>query len=630
RAKRARFGTASPHKSACLGHIDRFAETSGQFMPHLSVTYLYLSGGMKELYRDFAEDRRLNDEDSISYPYFAKMWKKFRPNIQPKTGGTFMKCDECTRLKATRFGAPGIVSTTIQWFCTTVPRLSRFSLYLIELDRACLLRDEQRAIDAKRDREPLRFVSIQADAAAQTAFALPMLSPLTHGTDRGYAERQKIMAVLVEGQFIMFLTPQNLGGGCNLICTALHHAFNRLFEKHVPAGRKPPAKTPTCSLAHMSHSLTRPVTSVVGFVLVLSHGRLSTGCKHRNLFTREEQARAFSESYKTVPVHTTTLRNLGNFKGVVFEAVRKIHGISKPRAFHLARDGDDQVTVGMKEHMHKEAYTGMTRDGVFTGEPHELFIGSIPRVEDAPPFELKAVDETTLEKIQQRYDCVHPRLKALYPDDPAKREHIVRQMNHSVACLREDGTKDWDLPSFDERYHDDGESCDDQAPDNDDSGVSDTSSVENSDSLDTTSQESSPDLEGDGGDAPTLHYLEPGCFVVFPLQLSNPCSLEVGQIVSVDLTADEGGEVIVHWYTPARKQKCRRSRYGKGVWSPVYVMEGNRRVPDKGRESVNSACFTFPSLLQSGKLPTAVWAAVEKSVPTTSLEEVDSDSETED
>lgn len=30
-----------------------------------------------------------------------------------------------------------------------------------------------------------------------------------------------------------------LNTGCNLICTALHHTFNRLFEKHVPAGTKP-------------------------------------------------------------------------------------------------------------------------------------------------------------------------------------------------------------------------------------------------------------------------------------------------------------------------------------------------------------------------------------------------------
>lgn len=75
-----------------------------------------------------------------------------------------------------------------------------------------------------------------------------------------------------------------------------------------------------------------------------------------------------------------------------------------------------QVTVGIKEYMHHEAYTGMTADGVFAGEPHELFVGSVPDAEDAPPFQLKAVDEDTLVKIQQRYDCVHPRLEALYPD----------------------------------------------------------------------------------------------------------------------------------------------------------------------------------------------------------------------
>ena len=54
----------------------------------------------------------------------------------------------------------------------------------IELDRECLLRDEQRAMEAKSNRHPLRFVSIQANAAAQIAFMLPMQSPVTHGTDR--------------------------------------------------------------------------------------------------------------------------------------------------------------------------------------------------------------------------------------------------------------------------------------------------------------------------------------------------------------------------------------------------------------------------------------------------------------
>lgn len=35
---------------------------------------------------------------------------------------------------------------------------------------------------------------------------------------------------------------------------------------------------------------------------------------------------------------------------------------------------------------------------------------------DAPPFELKAVDEANLVNVQQIYDSVHARLEALYPD----------------------------------------------------------------------------------------------------------------------------------------------------------------------------------------------------------------------
>ena len=103
----------------------------------------------------------------------------------------------------------------------------------------------------------------------------------------------------------------------------------------------------------------------------------------------------------------------------------------------------------------------------------------------------------------------------------------------------------------------------------------------------------------------------------------------VGKIVSINLSRGNEGEITVHWYTPARKGKSRRAKYGRGVWSQEFVLDGNRRIPDEGTESVDSACFTFPSLLQSGKLPTAVWAAVEDSVPTSSLEEEDSDKESE-
>ena len=214
----------------------------------------------------------------------------------------------------------------------------------------------------------------------------------------------------------------------------------------------------------------------------------------------------------------------------------------------------------------------------------------------------------------------------LFGADPAKRAHIIRQMNLSVQLLRENGTKEWNLPSFDKRPYDNYHSDDDTSDDD----TSDSRGSNNDSALDSALQQSLPVVEGGGGGARSSLHLEPGWFVVFPLELSNPCSLVVGKIISMDLSGGNEGEVTVHWYTPARKGKSRRAKYGRGVWSQEFVLEGNRRIPDEGTESVDSACFTFPSLLQSGKLPTAVWAAVEDSVPTSSLKEEDSDNEDED
>lgn len=58
------------------------------------------------------------------------------------------------------------------------------STQIIELDRARLMRNEQRAMEAKHNGEPLKRVSCQADAAGQIGFGTPMQHPVTHGTDR--------------------------------------------------------------------------------------------------------------------------------------------------------------------------------------------------------------------------------------------------------------------------------------------------------------------------------------------------------------------------------------------------------------------------------------------------------------
>lgn len=126
--------------------------------------------------------------------------------------------------------------------------------------------------------------------------------------------------------------------------------------------------------------------------------------------------------------------------------------------------------------------------------------------------------------------------------------------------------------------------------------------------------------------------LEVGWFLAFPMPVSNPCSVMIGRIVSKELDGEEGDGVSVHWYTPTRKNPCRRSSYGKGSWSPDFVFDSNnKRVADIGIESASAACSTFRCLLASGKLPAAVWVAVEENVePSSEAEEGEDEEEDEE
>ncbi|CAN0498596.1 unnamed protein product, partial [Ectocarpus sp. 12 AP-2014] len=516
-------------------------------------------------------------------------------------------------------------------------------LKIIELDRARLLRNEQLALEAKHNGDPLRHVSCQADAAGQIGFGLPMQDTVTHGTDRGYAERQKVHAVHVEGQFVeIFLTPQNLGGGCNLICTSIHRILHRLFEMYVPVGKRPyiyrfTIQVDNCVSENKNHIVIGYLGSLVAQGIIgevevqfmpVGHthikidqvfSRLAVGCKRRNLFTRGQQAEAFSAAYKTLPVHTTTLRNLGNYKGVFIPGVvvKRLGGMTKARAFQLLKDGPTQVTVGMKEFMHHEVYTGMTGDGVFAGKPHEVFVGGIPDAADAPPFELKAVEQDTLVKIQQRYDSVVPRLEALFPDGKTLCHLAFRWITVEWSwCVFTNG--------FSTHTYNSGfstpSSSGDESPGGDGTG--------DSGALDTMSPEALPDgplTESGGGGAGNSLRLQPGWFAVLPLEMTNTCPLVVGQIVSVESGGENGGEVLINWFAPVSRKKCRRSRYGRGVWSQQFLKQDNKLTPDQSTESIKSVCFTFQSLLQSGKLPSGVWAAVEESVPSSSLEEAETD-----
>ena len=133
--------------------------------------------------------------------------------------------------------------------------------------------------------------------------------------------------------------------------------------------------------------------------------------------------------------------------------------------------------------------------------------------------------------------------------------------------------------------------------------------------------------DGDGGDPSSGSGFDTpesgvewqvGWFVAFPLPATSRCSLLVGKIMGI-IRGEEGDELKVHWYTPKKsKIPRRRSLYGKGGWSEAFKLKrgSHVRVPDKGKESVECACATFPALLSGTDfLPQFVWDAVADSVP---------------
>ncbi|CAM9940356.1 unnamed protein product, partial [Ascophyllum nodosum] len=71
-----------------LTYLDWYAEQCGQHMPHKDAIYLYVHS-KKELFETCQRNLRTLYGFSVgcSKTYFYKVWKKYRPNIKPKTGG---------------------------------------------------------------------------------------------------------------------------------------------------------------------------------------------------------------------------------------------------------------------------------------------------------------------------------------------------------------------------------------------------------------------------------------------------------------------------------------------------------------------------------------------------------------
>lgn len=139
----------------------------------------------------------------------------------------------------------------------------------------------------------------------------------------------------------------------------------------------------------------------------------------RNIFTRSHLAQILGEAYGALPVHCSTLENLGNFKALLDPGVRRVSGISKYRGFRVQMQGAACV-VEVKSDMHSENWSGFSADGkeVGTGDgfrSHRLFWGSTLHIEGTPAYPFKKVEPHTIRMIEQRYFASHSRMGATFP-----------------------------------------------------------------------------------------------------------------------------------------------------------------------------------------------------------------------
>lgn len=115
---------------------------------------------------------------------------------------------------------------------------------------------------------------------------------------------------------------------------------------------------------------------------------------------------------------------------------------------------------------------------------------------------------------------------------------------------------------------------------------------------------------------------EVGEFVALATDPHMKESVSVGKVLSLK-SGEEGDELEVQWYIPVRVDpRAPRSKYGRGGWTPEFIVESGKLVPSVGLENVCSVSSKFLKLTAQGKLPSHVWGAVaESTLPAEEQEE---------
>ncbi|CAB1097757.1 unnamed protein product [Ectocarpus sp. CCAP 1310/34] len=357
--------------------------------------------------------------------------------------------------------------------------------------------------------------------------------------------------------------------------------------------------------------------------------RFSRGIKGKNIFTRTQLAEVLQASYTEVPVFCSTLGNEGNFNGLLQGRVNRVPDITTYRAFRVEKGGDGRVKVRVKHHMHGTECKGIGRNGDVdpNAPPHDLFIGHPPRIQDAPPYELKEVSDEIIRKVEQRYLASHESLAATYPLGAQRAKN--EQMD-SVRRLKETGLREFDLPVHwlpdDYGGAEAGVRNGNDIEEEDGSGgPGDRGGGDETDASDSDAEEADcfrrgrSRAIGRSANDRDVVSIEEGSFAFF---VARGAPFLVGRIAAESVDRDGTRGVDLHWFRPTNDHTRDKAasltldEYGERTFVEGYVMtasDGTRRsgkakkVKDVSWEPVEGIVATCDKLVGNGrKIPNRV------------------------
>eukprot|EP00904_Undaria_pinnatifida_P006121 jgi/Undpi1/2639/HiC_scaffold_13.g06018.m1 len=562
----------------------------------------------------------------------------------------------CTLLKEKLHGQAGSRGTQNQAERERCTREYEAHVKEVEQDRQYCARVERDAQEARSRGEPWELVYLQVDAANQSSFATPLAAYNAHGVDdRGYAERQKIYGVFVAGVIMnIFMTPQILGTGSNLVCTALFIQFTELWHKFqnnrmgdvvIQMDNTVSENKNNYIMGFLAAMIARGVMrSVTLCFMMVGHthiqidqifscfARAVKGC---NVFSREHLAEFFARAYLTLPVQSRTLENLANFKDLVKPVTRRIHDITKFHAFRIHKEGS-AVLVEVKEKVHHPNWLGFSADGktVGTGEGFKgwrlMRVGSV-RLEGAPPYLLKVVDPTIIRQIELRQQASWQRLPAAFPGDEARQAQIKDEHADSLRILRSTGDRTFDLDTnwlpVDPNLIG-GDDSDDESSDDDGGGAggegytSNNASDDNSSDEDDFSRDERTLQQGASGGTKQRQQratknVEHGALSSFAFFTPTNAPFLVGKVNETRIGTDGQREILLHWYTPKKALidnavNAEFDVYANATFNAAYEVgtapvgagrSGSRQryVADTSWEPVCGIVATCSALIGGGK-----------------------------